>query len=115
MPTVDDQAAIDAQLEKLEQEHDEAIAKIIRLDKQKKFFRTRKQKMIAAGLSSIDELDALEEEEEKERKAQEISKTPGTQSREAGTLEFDPNFDFSSFDPSSINNLLAWPKHGIAR
>ena len=51
--------------------------------------------MISAGLRSINELEALEEKEERERLA--VEKLP--QVIKAGVLEFDLNFDYSSFDP----------------
>jgi len=56
----------------------------------------RKRKIVSASLESINELEALEEEEEKKRLTAE--KSP--QAAKAGILEFDPNFDYSSFDPS---------------
>ena len=53
--------------------------------------------MVSAGLGSMNKLKALEEKEEKERLAAE--KSP--QAIEAGVFEFDPNFDYSSFDLSA--------------
>jgi len=74
MPCVADWEAIDSQLEKLFQEDEkaekaisEAMSKKQRLRKQMAFLRERKQKMIAAGLNSMDELDALEEQERAEQ------------------------------------------------
>src|SRR5690242_15755430 len=75
MPTVFDWESIDAQIEKLNDQKDEAMAKILRLNKQEKLLRERKQKMIAAGLNSMDELDALEALEAKEKEEREKRET----------------------------------------
>ncbi|CAG8983738.1 hypothetical protein HYALB_00014078, partial [Hymenoscyphus albidus] len=66
--------SVDAQIQRLEDEADEALAKVLRANKQKKLLYARKQRMIAAGLNSLEELDAAEElerkEKERERKEQ---------------------------------------------
>jgi hypothetical protein len=78
MPSARDWESIEVQQERLFAEEEEAMAKILRLRKQQKFLRERKQKMITAGLNSLDELDELErkerveEEEKREREEREL-------------------------------------------
>jgi hypothetical protein len=74
MPSVSDWASLDRQLARLDEEEEkaiavsqEAMAKILRLRKEKAFLKAREKKMIEAGLGSLDELDALEERERLER------------------------------------------------
>ena len=76
-PSMSDWAALDRQEEKLDQEEEEAHAKIIRIKKQKKLLRARRKEMVRRGLRTLDELDAAEraelerkEKEEAERLAQ---------------------------------------------
>ncbi|KAG9239886.1 hypothetical protein BJ878DRAFT_8371 [Calycina marina] len=76
MPSVQDWEVIDADISRMQQQEEEAIAKILRLRKQQRLLLDKKQRMIAAGLNSMDELDALEaaeksENERAEREAQE--------------------------------------------
>jgi len=72
------------------------MTKIIRFNKQEELLDKREKKIVSAGLRFINKLEALEEKEEKERLTAE--KLP--QATKAGVLEFDLNFDYSSFDPS---------------
>ena len=90
-----EQKAIDIACRRLRDKKDKAITKIIRLNKQKKLLNKRERKMISTSLESINKLKALKEKEEKERLTAE--KSP--QATKAEVLEFDPNFDYSSFDP----------------
>ncbi|KAF7863805.1 hypothetical protein EAF04_006770 [Stromatinia cepivora] len=69
--------SLDRQQERLRQEEEEAMAKILRLRKQQAFLRKREKEMIRRDVRTLEELDALEEKErlEKERveKGKEIS------------------------------------------
>lgn len=66
---ITDQEAIDTFIVCFETKCNKAIAKVIRLNKQKKLFYQRKQKIITVELNFINELDALEEKERVEREA----------------------------------------------
>ncbi|CZT09536.1 uncharacterized protein RAG0_14270 [Rhynchosporium agropyri] len=69
MPLARDWESLDSQIKKLDAEEEQAIAKILRLKKQKRFLYERQQKIIATSLNSIAELDTLKalEKEEKEK------------------------------------------------
>ncbi|TVY12480.1 hypothetical protein LARI1_G009638, partial [Lachnellula arida] len=71
MPSLSDWASIDRQRQRIRDERDEAMAKILRLSRQEKVLEEREKKMIRAGLNSLDELDALEESERKEKEEEE--------------------------------------------
>ena len=105
MPSVSDWESIDRQRQRLRDEEEEAMAKILRLRKQQRFLDEREKKMIAAGLSSMDELDALEEKEklEKERVDKETADVA------APVPSGSPSFDFfgSSLPPLSDAELEA--------
>ena len=98
MPTASDWEAIDAQIDRLYRERTEAMAKIMRLDKQEALLRERKQKMIAAGLSSMDELDELEEKEREEQEALGAAQLEASVSRELAGTTNGPN-DWVGSDP----------------
>jgi hypothetical protein len=109
MPTASDWEAVDSQLERLENEEDkanalieESFAKVRRLRKQKNLLRERKQKMIAAGLHSMDELDALEEKEREEQKALEVAQLEAESARELAGTESGP-IDWSGSDPFAVD------------
>ena len=72
VPRVSDWETLDKQMEKLDEQEEEAMAKILRLRKQKGFLKARRAEMRARGLRYLDELDALEEKERKE--AEEVAK-----------------------------------------
>jgi len=93
----------------LNDQKDEAMAKILRLNKQEKLLRERKQKMIAAGLNSMDELDALEALEAKEKEEREKRETEESMPQQKlGATESpvlaDPGQSFPdpSFDPFEV-------------
>jgi len=64
-PSSADWDALERQEEKIDEEEEMAMAKILRLRKMKARLRQRKREMIRRGLRTLDELEA---EEEKERK-----------------------------------------------
>ncbi|CAG8974050.1 hypothetical protein HYALB_00014082, partial [Hymenoscyphus albidus] len=68
VPSEKEWESLDAQEERLRDEEEEAMAKILRLRKQQKFIQERRKEMARRGLKFIDELDAVEElERAKER------------------------------------------------
>jgi hypothetical protein len=56
---------------KLEQEEEEAMAKILRLRKQQRFLKDRESEMARRGLRFLDELDATKTKEREEKEARE--------------------------------------------
>ncbi|KAJ8063461.1 hypothetical protein OCU04_007337 [Sclerotinia nivalis] len=99
-PSESDWDSLDRQKAKLKQEEEEAIAKILRLRKQKRFLLKRESDMLCRGLCTLDELVELEEKErlEKERieKEKERSNSGLSVFAEANLSVFD-NFDSSFF------------------
>lgn len=65
MPSMGDWESIARQKAKLEDQEEEAMAKILRLRKQRKFLLRREAEMTKRGLKFLDELDAAEENEKK--------------------------------------------------
>jgi hypothetical protein len=63
--------AIQKEEERLEREEEEAMAKILRLYKQRKSLKTRARKLLCRGLKSLDKLDKVEAKEKEEKEAQE--------------------------------------------
>ncbi|PQE30339.1 hypothetical protein CJF32_00008237 [Rutstroemia sp. NJR-2017a WRK4] len=107
MPSVSDWTSLDRQLAKLDEEEEraiavsqEAMAKILRLRKEKAFLKARERKMIEAGLGSLDELDAAEEKERLEKEQAEQAPP------EANPSEVDPSI--FELPPMSDSELSAW-------
>ncbi len=106
MPSASDWDSLDRQRRKLRDEKDEAMAKIIRLNKQERLLDERENKMIAAGLNSMDELDALEQLEKDEQDArEEAEQEAGRAQRELAATSVPGPSDWlgessSVFDPS---------------
>lgn len=67
VPSVGDWESIAKQKERLEEQEEEAMAKILRLRKQRKLLLRREAEMAKRGLQFLDELDAVEEKERKEK------------------------------------------------
>jgi hypothetical protein len=86
VPSTGDWEAIAKQKERLEEQEEEAMAKILRLQKQCKLLLRRKAEMAKCGLKFLDELD---EAEEAERKEAEARQAPSFTASEAPSL--DPN------------------------
>jgi len=82
----------------------EAMARLSRLQKQKKFLRSRAKDMLRRGLKTLDELDAAEEKERLEKEEMERYAAIA-----AGQPESSADF-FQSFDPSDP----AWGGLGFA-
>lgn len=81
MPSETDWKKIDDEKTKLRLEElaaqkaqEELWARLVRIRKQREFLENREQRLIAAGLHSMDELDALEELERKDREENELLK-----------------------------------------
>lgn len=73
-------------------------AKLARLEKQKKLFRSRAAEMLRRGLKTLDELDEVEEKERKEREETELREQPTT-SRESHPTSEVPLSDDWPTDP----------------
>lgn len=110
VPRVSAWQSIDRQMEQLDDEeeiaaqtaisvmakHQEAMAKISRLRKQKAFLKERRKEMLRRGLRYLDELDAAERREAEEKAAQ-----------EASSLTMVANA-MPEFDPSLMNDPQFW-------
>ena len=115
VPREGDWRALDRQEERLRSEEEEAMAKILRLRKQQKLLRERRQRMADRGLKYLDELDALEEKERLENERGEKEKEMASASV-AGPSDDSFAFD-SSLDPSilaSMDSPSFWVNSGIS-
>ena len=63
VPSSNDWEAIARQKERLEEQEDEAMAKLLRLRKQRKLLIRREAELAKRGLKFLDELDAVEAQE----------------------------------------------------
>ena len=118
MPSAQDWESLDSQIEKLDAEEEEAMAKILRLKKQKRFLYDRRQKMIAAGLNSMEELDALEalekeETEKREAEGAQQSAELAAAERPSSVEPVDPPFDPLADLPSDPSDPF-WVNLGFA-
>lgn len=98
--------ALTKQEERLREEEEEAMAKILRLRKQQKFLQRRRNDMMARGLRSLQELDEAEEKEREKEEAEKQKSEEAQKSAELAAAELlssgdpvDPSYDPSS-DPS---------------
>jgi hypothetical protein len=66
VPRQSDWVALENQKRSLEEQEEEAMAKILRLRKQRRFLMDREKEMSRRGLKFLDELDAAEEKERAE-------------------------------------------------
>jgi hypothetical protein len=96
---VSDWSSLEREEKRIRQERKETLAKLLRLDKQEEFLRTRGIAMLRRGLKTLDELDAAEEKERKEKEAKEAAKLQAAQAAEAvmpSFVEGDPEIAFLS-------------------
>lgn len=75
VPSLSDWASIEKQKQRLEEQEEEAMAKILRLRKQKRLLIEREREMACRGLKYLDELDKAEQKEREEegRREQELT------------------------------------------
>jgi len=123
VPRVSAWQSIDRQMEQLDDEeeiaaqmaeavmssaiakHQEAMAKVHRLRKQKAFLKARRKEMLRRGLRYLDELDAAEKKEAEEKAAQEAS------SSSLATANAVPEFDSSLLDLPDLSDPI-WANLG---
>ena len=86
--------SLDRQQERLRQEEEEAMAKILRLRKQQAFLRKREKEMIRRDVRTLEELDALEEKERLEKERVDKKKA------DASVVLAPSGSSFDFFDPS---------------
>ena len=102
--------------QRLDVEEEEAIAKILRLRKQKRFLSKRMSKMISYSLKTLDKLNTKEEKERLEREARERleseNSNPSASTNLFSSIEFpspsDPfqsSFDSRTSEVSSSNPI----------
>lgn len=68
-PSASDWEKLEREERRLQEEEEEAMAKILRLRKHQRLFRSRAKDMLRRGLKTMDELDEAEERERKEAEA----------------------------------------------
>lgn len=73
LPTVNDWASLDRQRQKLRDEEEVVMAKILRLRKQQRFLDEREKEMVRRGVETLEELDQVEAAEKAELARQEAS------------------------------------------
>ena len=102
VPFMKDWESIEKQEEKLREQEEEAMAKILRLRKQQAFLRQRKTEMSKRGLKYLDELDAAEEKERLEKEKQEQVQLAAVTSVTSGegVLPSDLAAALATYDPS---------------
>lgn len=108
-PSISDWDKLEREERRLQEEEEEAMAKILRLRKQQRLFRSRAKDMLRRGLKTMDELDEVEEKERKEAEAKAtlLHSPPATVSESvAPDQDFFPNVDPAVFSPSY------WPNWG---
>lgn len=64
---VDDWESLEREERRIEREREAALERLLRLDKQMKFFKARGREMLRRGLTSLDELDEMDDASERER------------------------------------------------
>jgi len=95
-PSTSEWEKLEREERRLQEEEEEAMAKILRLRKQQRLFRSRAKDMLRRGLKTMDELD---EAEEKERAAAEQAARQGGEVN--ASSEVPPEGDlFESLSPS---------------
>jgi len=101
VPSMTDWESIEKQEEKLREQEEEAMSKILRLRKQQRLLCQRRDEMAKRGLKFLDELDAAEE---KERKEKELAQAAQTTDTSVPTVEpiLDPDLAaaLGAYDPS---------------
>ncbi|RAL67223.1 hypothetical protein DID88_007998 [Monilinia fructigena] len=99
-PSESDWESLSRQKERLDQEEEDAMAKILRLRKQKSFLLKRESEMLRRGLRALDELVEAEEKErlEKEKIEKERVEEETANVDAASAPIGSSSFDF--FDPS---------------
>jgi hypothetical protein len=70
-PSLSDWASLEREEQRLQSEKTEALAKVMRLERQQQFLRQRGKDMLKRGLKTMDELDAAEEKERKDKEREE--------------------------------------------
>ena len=94
LTSVNDWASLDRQRQKLRDERNATMAKLLRLSKQERCIDEREKAMIERGLASLDDLDTAENAEREERARQEAA---ASALDEATTFLSDPLIDPESF------------------
>jgi hypothetical protein len=69
---VSDWSALEREEKRIRQEKKEVLAKLLRLERQEDFLRSRGMAMLRRGLKTLDELDEVEGKEKKEKEEVEL-------------------------------------------
>lgn len=100
-----DWSSLEREEKRIRQERKETLAKLLRLDKQEEFLRTRGIAMLRRGLRTLDELDAAEEKERKEKEAKKAADLQTAQAAEMvmpSYAEGDPEVAFLADLPADF-------------
>lgn len=114
LPSLGDWSSLDRQRQKLRDEEEEAMAKILRLRKQQRFLDDREKEMIRRGVETLDELDAAEAAEKADLARQEAA---ALSLAEASNFLDDPTLDpeaFASLPDSFWAGLGSPPSAGFS-
>ena len=97
------QATINHQVEKLQEQKEEVIAKILRLRKQQKLLHQRRHKILRYSLKTLDELNTQERKESEERLQQEAERL----------LERSTKDPYPDYDPTLLARLAGLPADNL--
>ena len=104
------QATINRQVKKLQEQEKEAIAKILRLRKQQKLLRQRRREILHYSLKTLDKLDTLEQKENKEKEKRKREERESIVQRGNPQEYEDP---YSDYDPTLIARLIGLPTNDL--
>ena len=119
LPSLSNWEKIKEEGDRLQREEEEAMAKILRLRKQQRSFRSRAADMLRRGLNSLDELDAVKEKERKEQEEREAQGRAAQSTTFQQSLTRDPvlepsskalwSFESPTLSDSQLRALLDFP------
>jgi hypothetical protein len=88
-PSAGDLESLLREQQRISQERKETLAKLLRLDRQEDYLRTKGSEMLRRGLKTLDELDEIENKEKEESKRKEREEADAATAT-ANDLESDP-------------------------
>jgi hypothetical protein len=106
-PSSGDLESVLREEQRLDAEEEATTAKLLRLQRQRKFLRKRAREMLRRGLKTMDELD---EAEEKERQEKENSERVGREAAATAPAELSDPF---ALDPSLVLDQAFWAEMGF--
>ena len=104
------QATINRQVEKLQEQEEEVIAKILRLCKQQKLLRQYRREILRYSLKTLDKLNTLKQKENKEKEKHKREEQESIVRRGDPQEYEDP---YSDYNPSLIARLADLPADNL--